>query len=141
MIVGRYDFGRPTIDCHITIKSLNIDGVVPFLADTGCDRTTLMPFDSVPLKIPFDQLTNQRTAYGFGGGGKVFFIPAILVVSDKTTLYGYRFAIDIAEPTDALEGMPSLLGRDIMQNWKMNFDFPEHKLTFEIQTCDEELPR
>lgn len=141
MILGRFDFGRPIVDCHITIKSLDIDGVIPFLVDTGCDKTTIMPVDSARLNIPFEQMTNFRTAYGFGGSGKVFYMPATLVVSDKTTLYGYRFAVDIAEPHDSLDGMPSLLGRDIMQFWKITLDFPEHKLVYEIQTCDEELPR
>ena len=73
MVVGRFDpvSGHPTVDCHVTIKSLGIDGVVPFLVDTGADTSLLMPIDSLPLKIPFEKLTNERDAYGLGGCVKV----------------------------------------------------------------------
>jgi predicted aspartyl protease len=140
MITGRFVFDRPTIDCHITIKSLNIDGVVPFLIDTGADTSLLLPVDSVRFNIPFDQLTNSRIAYGLGGPAKVFYMPATLIVADKKTAYGYRFALDIAEPSEDLDDMPaSLLGRDILQYWKLTIEFPEHKINFEVQTCDEEF--
>jgi hypothetical protein len=142
MILGRFDAvsGRPTVDAHITIKSLDISGVVPFLIDTGADTSLLMPIDSVPLKVPFENLTNQRTAYGLGGPAKVFYVPAVLLVSDKKTAYGYRFPLEIAEPNDDLEGMPSLLGRDILKFWHVTLDFPERKFHFEVQMCDEEFP-
>jgi hypothetical protein len=139
MILGRFDFGRPVIDCHVTIKSINIDGVIPFLVDTGCDRTTLMPVDSVRLGVPFDQLTNEKVSYGFGGASAVYLMPAALVIADKKVAYGYRFGLDIAKPHVNLEGMPSLLGRDILQYWKLTLDFPERKFSFEIQMCDEEF--
>jgi len=141
MILGRFEpvFGRPTVDGYVTIRSLNVSGVVPFLIDTGADTSLLMPIDSARLKIPFDKLTNERRAYGLGGVAKVFYIPAVLMVSDKKTAYGYRFALDIAEPSDDLEGMPSLLGRDILKFWHITLNFPERKFHFEIQMCDEEF--
>ena len=98
-----------------------------------------MPIDSLPLKIPFEKLTNERVAYGLGGSIKVFYIPAVLIVSDKITAYGYRLALDIAKPIDDLEGMPSLLGRDILKYWHITLDFPERKFHFDVQMCDEEF--
>jgi hypothetical protein len=141
MILGRFDrvSGRPTVDCHLTIRSLNIDGVVPFLVDTGADSTLLMPIDARRLKIPFEKLTNERVVYGLGGSAKVFYIPAVLIVSDKETAYAYRFALEIAEPNEDIDGMPSLIGRDIMKHWNMTLDFPEHKFSFKVQMCDEEM--
>jgi hypothetical protein len=141
MILGRFEkvSDRPVVDCHLTIKSLNIDGVIPFLIDTGADTSLLMPIDSKPLKVPFEKLTNKRIAYGLGGPATVYLIPAVIIVSDKAKAYGYRIPLDIAEPNDDLEGMPSLLGRDIIKHWHMTLDFPERKLHFDVQMCDEEF--
>src|SRR5262245_3845640 len=117
MIVGRFEriFGRPTVDCHVTISAVKIDGVVPFLIDTGADTTVLMPVDGRRLRIPYNELTNEWTAYGFGGAAKVFRMSAVLIVSDDKTAYAYRFPLEIAEPRDDFGDMPSLLGRDILR--------------------------
>jgi hypothetical protein len=140
MIRGRFESHtrRPVIDCFIHIPSLNAEAVIPFVMDTGADCTVLMPGDAERFNIDFSQLPVTRSVTGVGGECQERMAHTSLLVSSDTTVYGYRFAMGIAEFSPSLEGVPSLLGMDIMRFWKIYFDYPNKRLEIEIQMCDEE---
>jgi hypothetical protein len=60
-------------------------------------------------------------------------------VDDEGTGKVYRFGLRIAKEDSALDGAPSLLGRDIMKGWKILCDFPNKKLEISIQMSDDEI--
>src|SRR4051812_40715261 len=116
MIHGRFETfsRRPLVDCFLHLPYLGaLGGVVPFVMDTGADRTVLMPADSLRLGIDLSQLTFDKPVTGVGGDCMEHLTPAHLIVSDNTTAYGYRFSLGIAEPQRETEDMPSILGMDI----------------------------
>lgn len=143
MLKGRFErfSGRPTVDCYIDVKSLSISGVVPFLIDTGADVTVLMPGDAASLGVDHDALKHCQTVSSTGVGGECedYLVPAVLIVDDEGIGKVYRFGLRIAKEDTALDGAPSLLGRDIIKNWKILCDFPNKKLEISIQMADEEV--
>lgn len=143
MFVGRFEmpFSRPTIDCFISIPQLNVQGVVPFLLDTGADCTTLMPIDQKRLGILEANLAHaqQTVSYGIGGACVDYLCPAALVFKDQDVGHAYRQGLYIAKRTDENEDMPSLLGRDILKNWRIAYDQHAGTIEVEVRISDEEL--
>jgi gag-polyprotein putative aspartyl protease len=131
---------RPVVDCFLSIAGLNAHGPVAFLLDTGADQSLLMPADARRLKIDYTKITFPRTSHGIGGECREGRVPAQLLVSDSTTVYGYRFPLGIAEPKDYLEDCPSILGMDILRNWRVLCDYRAHLLQIEVRLSDEERP-
>jgi hypothetical protein len=144
MLKGRFEIlsGRPTVDCYLEIKSLGVSGPISFLVDTGADCTVLMPGDAVSLGIDYDgSLKHSQTveSVGVGGACEDYLIPATLIVDDEGVAKAYRFGLRIAKEDSALDGAPSLLGRDIMKYWRVICDFPKKKMEIDIQMADEEF--
>ncbi|MDO8876327.1 MAG: hypothetical protein Q8M24_14635 [Pseudolabrys sp.] len=143
MVIGRFETfsGRPTVDCYLDIKTIGVSGMVPFLIDTGADCTVLMPGDANSLGIDFDTLKHSQTVTSVGVGGECvdFLVPAILMVRENKVAKAYRFGLRIAMDERALDGAPSLLGRDILQYWRILCDFPNKKLEIDILMEDEEF--
>ena len=139
MITGVFDLhGYPTVWGRLDIPRWNVSYPVPFLLDTGADVTTIHPRDAGPAGVPFDLLGVGVTVGGIGGQSTYYREPAMLVFSDNTERRNYRYhiTVDIAKPEDVSGEIPSLLGRDIIDRWRMVYDRTDDLLEFTVRSSD-----
>ena len=140
MIIGQLgNLDRPYVHCDLRLprRGIIVDDVT-FLVDTGADSTYLHPRDSMDAGVPFDLLRGTSTSRGIGGVASYFPEPAILLFSDEATgqSYGYRIDINVAKPGDVSDRIPSLLGRDVIRRWQMDYDPTNNRLAFTVRDAD-----
>ena len=138
MIVGEFGVrGRPYVPGVVVIPRLNISGSVVFLLDTGADSTCLHVSDATSLEIPFERLGNLAEVGGIGGGAEYFKEDATVYFSDDDRVVGYDVSIGIA--SSPADGLPSLLGRDIFDNWRIEYERRRGVLQCVVRTADQLL--
>ena len=143
MILGIFGpTGQPFIEGYLTLPRFDITRTITFLVDTGADATCIHPRDGRPAGIPFDQLRDDIVSRGVGGQATYFREPAILefVDGEARTIHGCEVTVNIAKPgeraTDAINTIYSLLGRDIIDRWRMVYDRSEGILEFTVRSAD-----
>ena len=139
MIAGEFDpQGYPTVWGRLDLPQWNVSYTVPFLLDTGADVTTIHPRDAGNAGIPFDRLYAGVTVGGIGGQSTYYREPATLVFADdvERQSYCYDLTVDIAKPEDVSGEIPSLLGRDIIDRWRMVYDRTDDLLEFTVRSAD-----
>ena len=127
--------GRPKLYGHLWITRLGIGRTIPFLVDTGADRTTLMPNDAVLLGLDFSLLKETQDTYGVGGSAECYVERAIVIFDDQDKGWiAYQILVGIIKPESNYNAasLPSLLGRDILNYWRMNYDPIGRSLIFDI---------
>ena len=136
MIKGFFDAnGRPRVQALVSLHSFVDVNWVTFLVDTGADLTILHPRDAALLEIPLSKLEYSESLGGIGGG--MSYSPQVcdlLFFRDAPNLRLHdwrRFSIAVAQPTAHNLSLPSLLGRDILEKWRMNYDRPANILEFD----------
>lgn len=117
---------RPYIGAVVVLPRFMMGLPIEFMADTGADVTTICPQDGVPAKIPYDKLDYRVDMRGTGSC-KATVESAIITFSDGTNLHIYQLEIAITENRRDLHGLPSLLGRDILNQWTTTCS-PRHKI-------------
>jgi hypothetical protein len=143
MIQGRFGntTGRPYIEGRIVFPRLGIVGNISFLADTGADRTAIMPTDSLRLGVNYAALQNPYVGYGVGGPAASHLENAILVFLESgVRLCVYQFDVLIQQPVAAIMTFPTLLGREVMQNWIFVYDKPHDRLTADVVHVHYDFP-
>lgn len=99
--------------------------LVPFLIDTGADTTLLLP-DRAQALAGLDY--RRFTAFpvvdvaGFGGGFTVHKVPATLIFSTDSDPHQLTIPIEIARPSAQTYGLPSVLGRDVIDLFRLTVD-------------------
>ena len=142
MIRGWFDeFGRPYVRARVVIPRLRVNHSAYFLVDTGADSACLHPSDAVDMGIPFQQLINPRSSRGVGGRSQYFREPAIVSFEDGDLTRQYLIQLLIAEPSESNRQLPSLLGRNIMNNWRSVFDPAIGVLEFAPRRADRTIGR
>jgi len=130
MLEGR--FGRASgaayIQASVSFPRLRLRGFLWLLIDTGADVTVLMPRDSIRLRIDFDTLTNSTESQGIGGIARAYQETAAISFYDRHYIYSYITSIEMAAPLAHNSHIPSLLGRDILQHWRLIVDRPENEI-------------
>jgi hypothetical protein len=117
--------GTPILDGYIKVRRHNIEGPVSFLVDTGADVTVLMPKDAMKLGVDYSLLGKPTKARGVGASAKCYRVEAMVSLRDEDDEpISHRIILAIIEPDSkgANMGMPSLLGRDIINEYRMIFD-------------------
>jgi hypothetical protein len=100
-----------------------------------------MPLDAERLEVDYKQLQGTATATGIGGYSKHFIEPAILAFSDNgKVLHAYTMEIRIASPSPEINDIPSLLGRDIIDNWNVTINKKGNVFTAEVLDSDLQIP-
>ncbi len=132
------DLARPFVDCSLSLPRLGVYAEIIFLVDTGADATYLHPADGWDIGIPFDLLQGRVTSSGIGGSATYFPEPAILLFADHAARlrYGYRINVNVARPGDVSDRIPSLLGRDVIRRWQMDYDPTNSRLAFTVRDAD-----
>lgn len=139
MIAGKFDgLGRPLVECRIVIERLRINSPVSFLLDTGAVSTCLHSRDATKIGMPFSRLGNSVRYRGVGGGAAYFREQAFLYFEDQRIgrYYIYEMPLHIAEPHPNVENLPSLLGRDVINRWHMQYDPSNAHLQFVVRQAD-----
>lgn len=142
MLAGRFGntTGRPYIECRVILPRFGLSGDFSFLIDTGADGSLLMPGDGRLLKLDFSQLVNERVAQGIGGGARTFTESALLTFADGQNVFGYFVELGILEDSDEMASTPSLIGRDILRRWNMDYRPLERRLTIDVISADVLVP-
>jgi hypothetical protein len=129
MLRGRFGdtTTTPFIEASVHFPRLRSWGYVSFLADTGASGTVLMPPDSKKLAVNFNQLRKPRSSRTVGGLAKGYMEQGVLgfLDRDENKIYAYEIEIQIFEPTRDNATLPSLLGRDVLNHWRVVIDFPK----------------
>lgn len=115
-----------------------MEGVVSFVFDTGADTSMLMPLDAKDLGVDHAVLRNPASARGVGGTVTTHKEPAHLAFLDDEgdRLCGYEVALRICEPSDSATKIPSLLGRDVIDRWRVTYDKTRAELLGQVISCD-----
>ena len=144
MLRGRFGHAskRPYIQGRLFIPRLEIWSDVSFLVDTGADRTTLLPADGSRMGLNCDTLIRSPIpSVGIGGTSRSYTEEsAVLFNEPGKALYVYEIALEIVGPDDHLMDIPSLLGRDILNRWRMDYSPTTDELTFQVITADHTIP-
>ena len=139
MIVGRFDdWGRPIMRARLIIPRLGISGLVNFLVDTGASTTSLHPHAGRRLRIPFDELRDPHSAIGIGGSQPYYREPALVILTDSGGECKFLITLSIARPQlptpsnprPVVNLLPSLLGRDVLNRLRIDYDHPGRRLWF-----------
>ena len=141
MLRGRFGdtSGRPYLEGRLFLPRLDVRGDISFLVDTGADASLINPLDSARLGIDYSRLEGHAESWGIGGVAHNFIEDAVLVFSEPgVALYVYRLTIDISPPGPAIPAdLPSLLGRDILDRWRMTYSPLKKNLRFKVFEADE----
>ena len=138
MIRGRFGntSGRPYIEGRIFLPRIGVRGDISFLFDTGADESLLMPLDGLRMGIDYANLPDQASSSGIGGDYENFIEPAILIFAGDNEIYGYLLpSFRIGKPLPDAMTLPSILGRDVIDQWRVDYDKPQFRLTAEVITA------
>ena len=128
------------IDAHVKIPSLNPSGFVQFLIDTGADCTTITQGDGKRLRINYAALTKEDHCMGYGGASVNFLCDGTVSFAEIGVIeYEFDVELRISKPepgTSDLLLIPSLLGRDILNRWKISFDPQDRLIVADVLSCD-----
>ena len=141
---GRFEGapGTPYIDAKVGLPALGRTRTIPFLLDTGSDTTVLMANDAVRMGIDLRNMAlSSKLGSGVGGSIRLHQMSASITFSDAENLYVYRTELAVAEPDGHNRGLPSLLGRDILNRWRLRYDAPANALEAEVASADLTIPR
>ena len=144
MLRGRFGdtTGRPYLEGRLLIPQFNIDARISFLVDTGADSSLIAPADAREMGIDYTKLRKPTESLGMGGFALSHPVRGSLAFTDPGKfIYVYHLdALDIAAPDPEIEEMPSLLGREILDRWRMTYDPSRKTLSFLVRSADLVLP-
>ena len=121
---------RPYMEVELLLEGTSSVFTVGFLIDTGADDTILHPGDLQrpdvpPLTLPFADHPERRRVGGIGGSTDL--IPVSARLFFQTDTGGGRLWQDcrvwVAQPNDTNQRLPSLLGRDLLQFFRLTVDY------------------
>ena len=121
---------------HVLLPRLGRSGNVSFVFDTGADTSLLMPLDTQRMGIDHAMFENEASTLGIGGASENFVESAYLAFVGDDALYGYEIELHICKPADELMTLPSLLGRDIIDRWRVTYDRSASDLLAEVISWD-----
>ena len=139
MLEGRFGntSGAPYLEGRIVLPRLGARGLISFLVDTGADASIIMPADSLKLGIDYKSLKDPTTSQGIGGLAHGFNEVGVLSFSDRRYVYSYYIQqLEISVLTAHNFRLPSLLGRDILDQWRFVMDRPSASVTFTPRRWD-----
>ena len=90
----------------------------------------LHPGDGVRLDCPFDDLVLPIAFEGVGGMHTYYRESAVIEFDDSGTEIGLRLELAVAKPHPTVDNLESLLGRDVLNRMRMEYDFPQSRLEF-----------
>lgn len=144
MLRGRFGdtSGRPYIEGRLILPRLSLSADISFCVDTGADKTTLMPTDGARMRLDYQTLIEDKhLSVGLGGISFNYVERAIALFTEPgKALHAYGIELIIPDPDPDLKDLPSLLGRDILNQWRMRYSPTSKRLTFDVIKADFTIP-
>ncbi len=131
---GYIERRQPWIDLWIDIPSFVTKSVLfSFLIDTGSTRTLLQPRDTLQTGIePRALFPDPRTVAVPGFGGSIGLLTTVANVRfDDRSDRPLTVPIGIVEPTAAAWNLPSVLGMDFLQHFRLLISVTEQLVELE----------
>ena len=120
--------GFPYVFADLILPRLGIVAEVRFLVDTGSVSTILHSDDADDIGCPFNSLALPNVLEGVGGAVTYYRESALVKLDRESHLLDFAVEISIAKPDSSTDGLPSLLGRDVLNRLRMEYDFPQDRL-------------
>ena len=143
MLRGRYGdtTGRPYIEGRLVFPRLRLASDISFLVDTGADASVLLVADALRMGIDFTKLSGRAQSIGFGGPSNDFIEPALVMFTEpRRVLYVYEVNLRVCRPNMELLPLNSVVGRDILDRWRMTYDPSNRRLAFRVLSADLTVP-
>ena len=137
MIVGRFKSGRRYVDATIYLPRFDASADVPLLVDTGADTSLLTPTGLKLFRLDYTGFEGAAECFGIGGVLECFVEPAWVMLSGDKTIYSFAVSLEIAKHRSDLVGIPSLLGRDVLDRVRLYYCSSEGLLTLEPLSPDD----
>ena len=136
-ITGYWDTDEPSapyIRSTLYIPRIRLVTEVDFLVDTGADATSLHPYDVSRTGIDIGSLPGTlRAASGIGGTMRYIEADAFVYLYDTDARDWHRFPVFLAvsaeEQVDPGNRIPSVLGRDVLNDCLCTFDPRQETIT------------
>ena len=108
------------------------------MVDTGADTCLLAPTDAMMVGLDFSQCTPKPgSVVGIGGATRAYVEDAILMFIDGEGMAScYDVELTILPYRDDTENLVSVIGRDILNRWRMDYHPSGGTLNIEIVTAD-----
>lgn len=142
MLRGRFGdtSGGPYLEGRLILPQLNVQGDISFLVDTGADSTVIMPLDAIKLGVDYSKLSGSKTSVGVGGIAQMFTeSAAVIFLEGSRTLHMYFIEVSIASYTPEIADLPSPLGRDVLDNWRIHYNPASGTLTCKVNSAHRTL--
>ena len=130
----------PVVRAYVLLPDLTTEFVaIDFLLDTGATHSCLHPQD-VKLRLAIDaaRLADSRkwpklvSTTGIGGTAMGYAWPAVYqFVHDDGRVRQITHEIEIAQPSATNSTLPSLLGMDILRQFRVSVDYVGLQVTLE----------
>lgn len=141
MIPGRFDErGRPCLDGLVAFPPSSRLGneilLIPitFVIDTGADVTLILPTHYSPFVYSDFREYEVANPGGYGGPIEARLVtPTLLHFRHETGQFvRVTAAVEVARPSQTLEGYPSVLGRDVLDFYRLVVDKPGGQVHLDV---------
>jgi hypothetical protein len=128
MIRGGFLQSRPYIAAVMLPPEVSRHGealAIWLLVDTGADRSLISPADYEKLGYTYGDFRAYADVEprGYGGVIRAKAVPAKLLLRDDGGLFlQLAIDVDVVRPDPAVEGLPSILGRDVTDLFRLIID-------------------
>jgi predicted aspartyl protease len=125
-IVGKLIPGwLPFIYVKFICDQLGINKDMLMVVDTGTTITTINEFDAREMKIDYSKLKKNQDSLGIGGQAKSYFADSCHLYFgegiESVDVQPVRFLKQSSVENAIQEQYPSLLGMDVLKNYKISF--------------------
>jgi predicted aspartyl protease len=125
-IVGKLIPGwLPFIYVKFICDQLGINKDILMVVDTGTTITTINEFDAREMKIDYSKLKKNQDSLGIGGQAKSYFADSCHLYFgegiESVDVQPVRFLKQSSVENAIQEQYPSLLGMDVLKNYKISF--------------------
>jgi predicted aspartyl protease len=125
-IVGKLIPGwLPFIYVKFICDQLGINKDILMVVDTGTNITTINEFDAREMKIDYSKLKKNQDSLGIGGQAKSYFADSCHLYFgegiESVDVQPVRFLKQSSVENAIQEQYPSLLGMDVLKNYKISF--------------------
>ena len=134
MILGYFkEAETPYVHVRLVFPRLGVGRKVDLLVDTGSTSTILHPGDGRDMQFPFDELRNEVIVTSVSGTHTYYAEPAVVSFYDGEARQDFRIDLYVAKPHPTVDGLESLLGRDVLNQLGMEYDFRRDWLRFSVE--------
>jgi predicted aspartyl protease len=125
-IVGKLIPGwLPFIYVKFICDQLGINKDILMVVDTGTTITTINEFNAREMKIDYSKLKKNQDSLGIGGQAKSYFADSCHLYFgegiESVDVQPVRFLKQSSVENAIQEQYPSLLGMDVLKNYKISF--------------------